>query len=141
MNPVPIGFSVEELVPPEVYDLVGDIAVRMFNPAALLVLQQLRKDYGVTYVNSWDSGGPHKYRGLRPINCTVGAAKSRHKAGDGFDCTFRDHDTEKVRLEIIAKAKSDHPVYGLIGAIELGVAWFHFDCRPRINGKLLEFRP
>lgn len=141
MNEIPAGFSVEELVPPEVYELVGDLAIRLFDPRALRVLEQLRADYGTTFVNSWDSGGPHRYRGLRPLSCDTGAQKSRHKAGDAFDCFFKDHSTEKVRLEVIAKAKAGHPIYGEIGAVELGVAWFHFDCRPRINGKLLEFRP
>lgn len=141
MNTTPEGFSVEELVPPEVFELVGDLAIRLFDPSALLVLEQLRKDYGTTYVNSWDSGGEHRYRGLRPLNCPVGAKNSRHKAGDGFDCTFKNHDTEKARREVIAKAKAGHPVYGLIGAIELGTSWLHFDTRPRVNGKLLEFKP
>lgn len=138
---VPAGFVVQEFVPPDVYSLLGDKAIRLIDPAVLAILAQIRADYGPLIVNNWHTGGTFKYRGFRPLNCREGAPLSMHREGKAIDCHSPRIPVEQMRREVIAKAKTQHPVYSLIGAIEDGVNWLHFDTRPRAGGQLLVFRP
>lgn len=138
---VPVGFVLQELVPPDVFGLLGDKAIRLIDPNVLAILAQIRADYGPLIVNNWHTGGQFKFRGFRPLNCTEGAPKSMHKEGKAIDCHSPRISVEQLRREVIAKAKTRHPIYSLIGGIEGGVNWLHFDTRPRVNDQLLVFRP
>lgn len=136
---IPSGFVIQELVPPEVFNLRGQNSVWCLCPVALRVLGALREDYGPTTVNNWHTGGQRKYSGFRPSDCGVGATWSQHRYGRAFDCLFSQSDVETVRQDVIAKARAGHGIYKHIGGIELGVSWFHFDTRPA--GTLMLLRP
>lgn len=144
-------FQIEELVPPEVYESYGERAWWFLDPSSLYVLDQLRDKFGPITVNSWKWGGDRRYSGFRPPGCDVGAEYSQHRFGRAFDCIFKNHTSEEVRKEVIDTIKNiessdDMSIYtdrqrqfARIGAIELGISWFHFDLRN--TKKLLTFHP
>jgi hypothetical protein len=138
---LPAGFVIQELVTPEIFKQRGASAIELIDPRILQILGQLRADYGPLIVNNWHTGGAFKFRGYRPKDCPVGAPGSMHKRGMAVDCHSPKIATEQLRREVIAKAKTNHPVYSLIGAIEDGVNWLHVDVRPRVGGALKVFRP
>lgn len=138
---LPAGFVIQELVPPDVFNARGASAIELLDQRLLDVLGQLRRDYGPLIVNNWHTGGQFKYRCYRGPDCTIGAARSYHKQGMAIDCHSPRLPTETIRKEVIAKAATAHPVYSLIGGIELGVGWLHVDVRPRVGGKALTFYP
>jgi hypothetical protein len=132
-------FRTEELVPPETFRAWGERSLWFLDSRAVDVLKELRKDYGPVVVNDWAFGGEIKYRGYRPPECKIGAVASQHRVGRAFDCLFKDADVSKVRIEVIAKARAGHEVYGMIRGIETDVSWFHFDVRNAPS--LMVFRP
>lgn len=138
---IPEGFTAEELVPPEVFALLGDLSVRIFDPAVFDVLKQLRADFGPLIINNWHRKGEFRYRGFRPLTYDGGAPKSQHRLAGAIDCHSPTIPTSDLRAKVIAKARANEGAYAKIGAIEDGVNWLHFDVRPRVNGQLLVFKP
>lgn len=138
---LPAGFTAEEFVPPEVFALLGELSVRLFDPAVFEVLAQIRADVGPLIINNWHRNGPFRYRGFRPLTYTGGAPKSQHRLAGAIDCHSPTIPTPDLRKMVIAKARANEGAYALIGAIEDGVNWLHFDVRPRVDGKLLVFKP
>ena len=138
---IPAGFRIEELVPRAVFSERGKLAEWLLCPAALLVLGQIRADFGPCVVNDWLYGGRNEFRGFRPAGCPVGAAFSQHRYGRAFDVITTKTPVEAARQEIIRQARAGHQVYSLIGGIELGVSWLHFDTRSKLDGTLQVFRP
>ena len=66
-------------------------------------LDALRSYYGKPiYVSSWDFDMKgHQYRGLRPLDCPIGAKNSKHKLGIAFDITAEDtQDLLKTILKV-----------------------------------------
>jgi hypothetical protein len=98
------------------------------NPHALMALDSLRDffDAPIT-VNNWLWGGPFSYRGLRPLDCSVGADYSQHRFGNAFDCDVSGVTAEEARVLILG-AKDDFGIQH-INCIEADVNWLHFDCR------------
>lgn len=137
----PPGFVVQEFVPPDVYALCGDQSILLMDPRTLSVVRRLREDFGPLVINDWHMGGLYRYRGYRPLNCKEGAPKSQHRIGGAIDCKPVRTTVEKMRASVIEKARAGLDVYAMIGGIEEGTSWFHFDVRPRINGAVLVFRP
>jgi hypothetical protein len=141
MTTCPPGFKVQEFMPPDLYELLGDESIKLMDSRALSVISQMRVDYGPLVVNDWHNGGMYRYRGYRPLNCTEGAKASQHRLGCAIDCKPVRTTVDLMRADIIKKARANDGVYAYIGGIEEGTTWFHFDTRPRINGSLLVFRP
>jgi hypothetical protein len=133
-------FAAQELVPPEIYNELGDRAVILcIDDRVMETLRQLRLDYGPVIVNDWKWGGEYRYRGYRPHSCKQGATWSQHRFGRAADCVFKDADVATVRADVLRKAKAGHAVYSMIRGIEDGVSWFHFDFRNEISIQV--FRP
>ena len=138
----PEGFKVEEFVPPEVFSLLGDEAIKLMNPDLLDVLGQIRKDFGPLIINNWHTrSGTFRYRGFRPLTYSGGSPRSQHRAGCAIDCHSPKIPVDELRAKVIAKARANEGVYAKIGGIEDGVNWLHFDVRPRVNGQQLVFNP
>ena len=79
-------FTVEELVSEEVYKLLGDEAIKLFDPKALEVLEDVREILAVPLIcNNWRRGGSRNDCGYRDLKCSIGAPKSAHKTGQAFD--------------------------------------------------------
>ncbi len=120
-------FRIHELVPPTVYHDRGDKAWELLDERLLRTLDRLRKRFGPTIVNNWHSGGPREWSGLRTADSPYYSRFSQHSFGRAADCLFVNEDAETVRQEILAAP--DDPDFALIGSLELGVSWLHFDVR------------
>ena len=135
-------FKIEELVPEDLFNYFEHsqhILWGLLDYKALQTLVSLREKFGKITVNDWCFGGNLQYRGFRPGNCNIGADFSQHKLGNAFDCSFEDYTAEEVREYVL-----NHPEeFPHITSIEMGVSWFHFDCRfvPDWLGVIQQFWP
>jgi hypothetical protein len=125
-------FIIPEVVTPQIYHAFQShpaFIASLFKPELLASLNAVRAAFGPTIINTWHrtSGGKggHQYRGLRPLDCSIGALRSQHKLGAAIDCHFSKTTAEEARQYIVDNpAKFPH-----ITAIEGQVNWLHFDVR------------
>ena len=120
-------FKIQELVPPKVYKTCKNKAWRLLDDRVLITLDRLRERYGPITVNNWHSGKDREWSGLRTPDSPYYSANSQHTFGRAADCLFSRTDAESVRQDILA-APVDKD-FELIGSLELGVSWLHFDVR------------
>lgn len=91
----------------------------------------------VCKVNDYVWGGARHWCGLRTPECKEGAPHSQHRIGKAQDQHYAHHTAEEVRA--IVRDAVDRGELPHLGGIELGVSWFHFDVRDRIDGQVIEF--
>ena len=132
----PKHFTIQELVPLETYQLLGDNSWIVLDIRAVMTLDQLRDYFGPCTVNNWSRGGNLQYRGFRPKDCTVGAMNSQHRFGRAFDCSFNSS-ADKVRQDILDN-RSQFPY---LSALEDEVSWVHFDVRDHGDESIKVFKP
>jgi len=120
-------FSIQELVPPSVYQKRGEKAWELIDTRLLITLDRLRKRYGPTTVNNWFTGGDRQWSGLRTPDSPYYSPFSQHTFGRAADCLFNNITAEEVRQDILADP--DHEDFEFINSMELGVSWLHFDVR------------
>lgn len=119
-------FDITELVDPATYQTLGEAAWGLFDPLLLATLDRIRERYGVPMTaNNWKIGGPFKFRGFRPSNCTEGAPLSSHRRGQAIDFDVQGKTADEVRADI--KANPDHMDFMLITRVELGTNWVHIE--------------
>ncbi len=119
-------FKLEEIVDKRTFDQFGIKCWQLFDDTALTMLDDFREFIGVPVTcNNWHEGGTFSFRGYRPGWCTVGAPKSPHRKGKGFDVDVQDMTPEEVRQKVLAN--QDNPLLKFINRIEAKVNWFHFD--------------
>lgn len=119
-------FNTEELVSKQVYEIIGDAAIKLFDPKALETLEIIREIVNVPLIcNNWAEGGSRDDCGYRDLLCTVGAKKSAHKDGMAFDLISNKMTAQEMRDLIIAN--QDKLPYNI--RIEDNVSWLHFDVR------------
>lgn len=121
----PKHFDIKELIPRHVWEDRGESALELLDPRAVQTLDQLRDQFGKITVNDWSWGGNNQWRGLRTIQCPIGAKYSQHHYGRGFDCTFHETTTETVRQFILANPDR----FPFITFVELDTPHLHFDVR------------
>lgn len=124
----PANFVVQELVPPDVYQALGDRAWELLDYRAVFTLQQLRDHLGPITVNNWHTGGSYKESGLRSPFTNTGAKFSQHKFGRAFDCKFRNYTPRQVADYVLARP-SEFPYLTTIENPDATPTWFHFDTR------------
>jgi len=78
-------------------------------------------------VNNYLWGHDREWSGLRTSDSPYYSPFSQHTFGRAADCLFADLSAEDVRQDILADPS--HPDFQMIGSIELGVSWLHFDVR------------
>jgi len=120
-----VFFSIDELVPPDVYQERGELAWELLDDRALETLDQLRAKFGHCTVNNYKYGGPREWSGLRTPDSPYYSKYSQHTHGRAFDCIFKEHEAQDVRNYI--KANPDEFPY--LNSYELDVNWLHFDTR------------
>jgi hypothetical protein len=120
-------FAIHELVPPLVFEQRGEKAWELLDDRLLITLDRLRERYGSMTVNNYYWGKDREWSGLRTKDSPYFSPYSQHSFGRAADCLFAAKTAEEVRQEILA-APMD-PTFELIGSLELGVAWLHFDVR------------
>lgn len=121
-------FNTEELVSKQVFDVIGDDAIKLFDPKALETLEIIREILDVPLIcNDWADGGTRDDCGYRDKLCTIGASKSAHKEGKAFDLISNKMSASEMRARIIANQKRlPHNI-----RIEDEVSWLHFDVRDK----------
>ncbi|MGD2118091.1 MAG: hypothetical protein PVG66_07020 [Chromatiales bacterium] len=120
-------FAIHELVPPHVYQKRGEKAWELLDENLLITLDKLRDIYGPVTVNNYKWGGEREWSGLRTPDSPYYSAFSQHSFGRAADCLFDNITAEEVRQDILADPTNS--AFKLIGSLELGVSWLHFDVR------------
>ncbi|MCW9013737.1 MAG: hypothetical protein OQL06_08130 [Gammaproteobacteria bacterium] len=120
-------FAIHELVPPEVFYSRGEKAWELLDERLLISLDRLRERYGSMTVNNYHWGKAREWSGLRTSDSPYYSHFSQHSFGRAADCLFKHKTAEQVRQDILAHP--DDAAFELIGSIELGVSWLHFDVR------------
>lgn len=136
----PENFILQELVAPEIYKARGDAAWELLDSRALLTLQQLRKQFGPTTVNSWHAGGHFSESGLRVFSSTTGAVYSQHKYGRAFDCKFKQV-TPQEAYEFILLNGTEFPFLTTLEEIGFTSTWLHFDVRLNTSDRIRIVKP
>ena len=120
-------FAIHELVPRNVFYGRGEKAWELLDERLLITLDKLRKRYGSMTVNNYHWGKSREWSGLRTSDSPFYSAFSQHTFGRAADCLFKSKTADEVRQDILAN--SDDEDFKLIGSLELGVSWLHFDVR------------
>lgn len=139
---IPKYFKPQELVPPEVFDLMGDLALNIFDDEVLIDLDKIRKAWGKPLiVNDWHQGGRFKYSGFRPLQCSIGAPMSKHKRAVAFDLKTINPKDQGAFWEFLAKS-TDLGIERL-EAKESTPTWAHAELgfRPPKPQKAYIFKP
>ena len=93
----PKYFKASELVDKVTFEKYGERALMLFDKEILVALDGFRSSYGESIsINKHSSGRENS--GLRALNTTVGAKRSKHKEGIAFD--VRATDMDKLRAFI-----------------------------------------
>jgi len=122
---IPQHFSIEELVPIDVFEERGTKAWELLDDRMLITLDQLREEYGSITINDWKWNGDNQWRGLRTPDSPYYRQYSQHTFGRAADCIFNDTKIEVVREDIQANVDK----FPCISSIELNTSWLHFDVR------------
>jgi len=141
------NFRSEEFLPKCIHDIDPALVFRVMDERQLITQQALRDRYGPWIVNNWHVGGQRQWSGYRPYNYYLDAVRhnlpitSQHhfgRATDSLPAGFNTKTVQEIREDII---KNRDKLFPYLNAIELDVGWLHTDCRIRVDGKLLQFKP
>ena len=122
------NFKTQELVDKETYDLLGENALKLFNPGLLIDLDRLRDDLDKKIIVNtwyWKQGG-YKDRGFRTKKSEVGNLSSQHRIGNAIDFQVEGMDAVDVRTYIMKNKDRYHT----INRMEAKVNWVHIDAKP-----------
>lgn len=135
-------FKVKELVPKEVYDVIGEDAIKLLDPVALEALENVREILGVPLIcNNWASGGSRNNCGYRTPNASVGAVRSAHKEGIAFDLISPDMTAAEMREKLEKNQHLlKHPIRVEKWEGNKEITWLHIDTRDTKGQKLYFFR-
>jgi hypothetical protein len=128
MNYRPNSFIVQELVPPDVYKMMGERSWEVLNPMALMTLQAVRDAFGPITVNNWHAGGQYKESGFRAPWSKTGAKLSQHRFGGAFDCKSSKV-TPREMHDYILVNRPKFPYLTVIENTDATPTWLHIDCR------------
>ena len=132
------NFITQELVPTEIYELLGEDSLKLMDKKLIETLLFIRKklDRGIT-INTKYKGGRYNLRGYRPKNCAIGALYSAHKEGLALDFDVEGMTANDVRSWLKANENLlPHPI-----RCENGVSWVHIDVRVKVGHKVYFFNP
>lgn len=119
-------FGVKELVPPSVYNALGEKSIILMDWRILYTLDSAREIFNAPIiVNNWHTGGKFTQRGFRD-DVNTGAKYSQHRYGRAVDFDVKGVSAEEVRKEII---RNQNNYFSHITVLESDVKWVHMDCR------------
>lgn len=120
----PIHFQAYELVDKELYELLGNNALRLYNQDLLKDLDSLRENLNrkIT-VNDWYWGGIWSQRGIRTIKSKTGESTSQHMQMNAIDFVVEGMTAKQVRKHI----RDNRELYPAITRLEGKVSWVHID--------------
>ena len=122
-------FSIEELVPKQVFADRGEKAWQLLDDRMLMTIDMLRDKYGSITINDWKWKDQNfsQWRGLRTADSPYYSKYSQHSFGRAADCIFKTVTAEQVRQDILANP--DDPAFRFINSFEENTSWLHFDVR------------
>lgn len=124
----PRNFTVQELVPPDIFQAHGERCWELLDGLALMSLQSLRDKFGAIVVNNWHAGGSFKESGLRSGTTLTGAKFSQHRYGRAFDCKCKSA-TPQEMCDYIVVNRELFPHISAIENTQATETWLHFDTR------------
>lgn len=135
------NFRLKELVPPDIYDKLGNEAWSLFDDKLIETIDFIRDALGrpIT-INNWmwnKKDNAMTLRGYRPKDCAIGAVNSAHKTGEAIDFDVQGMKAFEVRTWL--KLHADilpHPI-----RVEDDVNWVHLDVRAKEGHKVYFFKP
>ena len=134
----PVFFEAHELVDKSTYAAYGDMSIRLFDDRTLLLLDKFREVYSESInINNHEWGGSFQYSGLRPLNCKIGASKSKHKEGIAFDLKSKDMD----KLRGFIKDKSEFFQIARVENFEHTPTWCHVEFSNSVVTNTYYFNP
>jgi len=123
---IPVHFQAWELVPIDIYELMGDQSFILLSTQLLITIDQIRNFFNSRMtINDYKNGGDHHFRGFRHALCLIGGKESQHRFGNAADGIIEGVPADKARKAIIANAE-DFPY---LTRMEEGVPWLHIDCK------------
>jgi hypothetical protein len=120
-------FTIQELVPEEVYLDRGVRAWQLLDERLLRLLDYLREEFGPAIVNNWNTGGVYNESGLRTPDCEYYSPYSQHTFGRACDIKFVNVKAEEVR-QWLKDTWGDEGL-GFSITLEENVTWVHVDVR------------
>lgn len=138
----PEYFKTYELVPPEVFSVLGEKALALMDSRILWTFDAIREYFKAPItINNYTTAKPGEYiykdSGFR-VAPVGSAAYSQHLFGRAGDLKIKGVSAADARAEIKAKWKTE-PAFRFITAIEDGVSWLHVDNRNNNTDQLLIF--
>jgi Peptidase M15 len=129
---LPKHFAVVELVPPDIYQVMGEGAIILMDDRILRIADAVRDHFDVPVtINNWKVGGQFSQRGFRTVQQAGGAGHSAHFYGRAIDFDVQGLTADEVRKEILSNSSAgDFP---LISGMEMGIPWVHLDCANRYS--------
>lgn len=117
-------FNTDELVPPEVYALLGEHSRKLIDPRIVDMLNKLREWANCPiYVNNAARGRSES--GLRIPTSKYYSPTSQHSVGKALDSVCDQISAKEFHKEILKNLD----MYPDIRFIEIDVNWLHIDCR------------
>lgn len=140
-------FSIEELVPKQLFELLHEDALwKLFDPELLKAADWAKETYSpddpVT-VNTWKWGGPFSQSGIRTKDSEFYSEGSAHSKGMALDMKFKNITAEAIRSDIKARMERGEDI-PYIREMEDGVNWLHISTRPKrgiMKGMVYFFNP
>lgn len=141
----PIHFRAEELLPKELYTLLGRGGLNVFEEFALKGLDQLRAYCGFPIlVNDWHKGGKFNNSGFRVVRLKppVSAINSVHKYGRAFDVKCKNITDFNRMVEVV---KEVGHIFGIsrVEALEVTCPryYLHIEFEHKMCPKIYYFNP
>lgn len=121
-------FKAYELVDPKTYKRFGEDSFQFFNPLILKSADGIREYFdSQMIINNWFWGGNLQWRGIRTIDCNIGAHLSLHRFACAIDFGIKGYSADVIRKEILEN--KNHKSFKHITCIEENIPWVHIDCR------------
>jgi hypothetical protein len=139
MRYIPKHFQSYELLPPDVYQKMGDNGLYLIDDRILWTLDQIREYFNKPItINNWKKGGQFSQRGYRN-DPNTGAPLSAHRFGRACDFDISGITSNEFRTKVKSGGLDTVMVY--ITRMEDGVNWNHMDCMglPRKENEKIEF--
>lgn len=143
MGKISTYFSIEEVVPKELYSKFGDKSQWFIQRETLLLADFIRDRFGKSMtINNWHEGGALNNRGFRMPDCATGGFLSQHKFGKAIDFSIEG----KSPIEIYQDIVINFDMYRRAGLtttedVNMTPTWNHVDIRQTNSNKLLIVQP
>lgn len=119
-------FSTKELVPRQLYALIGEQSRKLIDNRIVGTMNVLREWSGHPITINSEAAGRNE-SGFRTSDCKHYSPTSMHSVGKAIDSVSRHNTPKQFHLEILNNPRK----YPHVSFIELDVSWLHIDCRDR----------